>query len=62
MKASQNAVSVGNSLAWHRSFALLQTRPRFILELVLFGYGARLRALHAHKTIEISLYRNWRPR
>jgi hypothetical protein len=68
LKAQQCVWSFGKSTAWHHSWFFLQTRPKFICDAVLLGYGFRIRALHSRKVhgmlnshYEIEFYWNWRP-
>jgi hypothetical protein len=69
----EKIVTFGNSVAWHRSW-FLYTHPEGlpfhwrIIDVVIFGYGFRLKRLHYAKVhgmlpndFKISVYWNWRP-
>jgi hypothetical protein len=65
-------ISIGNSLAWHRSW-MLYYRPEGmphwkILEFVVFGFGLRMTRLASKKILgmapnglHVEFYRNWKP-
>jgi hypothetical protein len=60
--------SYGSSVRWPYSWLMWYSRPRLRFEVVVLGFGIKVRSLHKKsdwgmlpRTLELSFYWNWRP-